>query len=228
MRPDEVDEENLSAIQLKHLNKLYEMQHKRALEGWYCNGGYFRKALNECQQILQYEMEGKEEIMERHSGEHVRQLLLNNSEDEVQVSSSSCHARTIDFLFEVKQTRTCMKKAKLLFKDLKDSLEVSVDFMRVVQAMIEDWDVLVKYHRKRTLTAMLHFDLSKTDQLRNGRFNYRIVLEKSFPDLIRVCNDGFNDNEIAIPHEKVAAANSLTKKDNQVTIESESIKDSKQ
>ena len=88
--------------------------------------------------------------------------------------------------------------------------------------MIEDWQELVKYHRKRTLTSMLNYDLGLCQKLKQGKHTYRIILETQFPTLVRVQDDGFNVNEIAVPHAKVTVKEEpLTTKDTQVTIDSE-------
>ena len=94
--------------------------------------------------------------------------------------------------------------------------------------MIEDWQHLVKYHRKRTLTAMLNYDLVLCQKLKQGKHTYRIILETQFPTLVRVQDDSFNDNEIAVPHAKVTVKEEpLTTKDTQVTIDSETYHESK-
>ena len=43
------------------------MQHKRALDNWYADGGFFSKALFETEFALKNSMDGKDEIMEQHS-----------------------------------------------------------------------------------------------------------------------------------------------------------------
>jgi hypothetical protein len=140
---------------------------------------------------------------------------------DVNVSREDCQQRTIDILFEVKQTRVCIKKANHLFKDLEKTMEVSPKFMRVVEVMIEDWQELVKYHRKRTLTSMLNYDLVLNNKLDQGKHTYRIILETEFPHLERIKDDGFNDNEIGIARKEVSFnARGLTLKDTQVTIDS--------
>lgn len=104
--------------------------------------------------------------MEELSSEHVRELMLNNTQTEVVIASTDCNSRTLDFLFEVKHTRLSIKKVKQLAKDLKDSQEVPHSFVTVVEAMIEDYNQLVKYHRKRTLTSMLYYDLASINKAR--------------------------------------------------------------
>ena len=94
--------------------------------------------------------------------------------------------------------------------------------MRVIEIMIADWQELVKYHRKRTLTSLLNYDLLLSDKLMKGKYTYRMIVETQFPTLVRIENDGFNDNEIGIPHQKVSVKDeALTMKDLQVTIDSE-------
>ncbi len=81
---------------------------------------------------------------------------------------------------------------------------------------------MVKYHRKRTLTSMLNYDLVLTDKLKHGKHTYRMIIETQFPDLVRIDDDGLNDNEIGIPRAKVSVNEEpLTVKDTQVTIDSE-------
>jgi hypothetical protein len=140
---------------------------------------------------------------------------------DVNVSREDCQQRTIDILFEVKQTRVCIKKANHLFKDLEKTMEVSPKVMRVVEVMIEDWQELVKYHRKRTLTSMLNYDLVLSNKLDQGKHTYRIILETEFPHLERIKDDGFNDNEIGIARKEVSFnTRGLTLKDTLVTIDS--------
>ena len=81
--------------------------------------------------------------------------------------------------------------------------------MKRVQGLIEDSEELLKYHRKRTLTSMLNYDLDLCGKIKSGKHTYRVTLEKQFPDLIRVEDDGFNDDEVAVPHAKVFS-NDLT------------------
>ena len=204
------------------------MQYRRSLDSWFVDGGYLSKPLNEVKDVLKQAMEGKDEIMEQHSGDLVRELYLNNPNsefrvaDDIEVKSKHCQTRTIDILLEVKQTRTCIKKVKEQYKDLLQSNEVPSRLMEVVNTMIEDWQQLVKYHRKRTLTSMLNYDLALCQKLKQGKHTYRIILETQFPTLVRVQDDGFNDNEIAVPHAKVTVKEEpLTTKDTQVTIDSE-------
>jgi hypothetical protein len=140
---------------------------------------------------------------------------------DVNVSREDCQQRTIDILLEVKQTRVCIKKAHHLFKDLEKTMEVSPKFMRVVEVMIEDWQELVKYHRKRTLTSMLNYDLVLSNKLDQGKHTYRIILETEFSHLERIKDDGFNDNEIGVSRKEVSFnARGLILKDTLVTIDS--------
>ena len=158
----------------------------------------------------------------------MRELYLNNPDsefrvaDDIEVKSEHCQTRTIDILLEVKQTRTCIKKVKVLYKELLLTNEVPSRLMEVVNTMIEDWQELVKYHRKRTLTSMLNYDQALCQKLKQGKHTYRIILETQFPDLVRVKDDGINDNEIAVPRAKVTVKEEpLTTKDTHVTIDSE-------
>ena len=94
--------------------------------------------------------------------------------------------------------------------------------MGVIEIMIADWQELVKYHRKRTLTSLLNYDLLLSDKLMKGKYTYRMIVETHFPTLVRIENDGFNDNEIGVPHQKVSVKDEALKmKDLQVTIDSE-------
>ena len=77
--------------------------------------------------------------------------------------------------------------------------------MKRVKAFIEDWEELLKYHRKRTLSSMVNYDLSLCDKLKPGKHTYRVLLKKQFPDHIRIEDDGINDSEIAIPHAQVSS-----------------------
>ena len=158
----------------------------------------------------------------------MRELLLNNPTSRVKVAREYCQTITIDIFFEVKQTQVCIQKIKQLFKDLTDIREVSNKFMKRVKAFIEDWEELLKYHRKRTLSSMVNYDLSLCDMLKPGKHAYRVILKKQFPNHIRVEDDGFNDSEIAVPHAQVSSNPlTLTMKDTCVTIDSYSNRDSK-
>ncbi len=67
---------------------------------------------------------------------------------------------------------------------------------------------------------MLNYDLLLSDKLKTGKFTYRLVVERQFPDLVRIEDDGFNDDEIGIPHKKVFVKDEpLTVKDTRVTID---------
>ena len=93
-------------------------------------------------------------------------------------------------------------------------MEVSPTVMGVVEVMISYWKHLVKYHRKRTLTSMLNNDLLLTKKLEQGKHTYRIILVTEFPNLVRVEDDGINDNEIAVPRSTVSVKEeALTLKD---------------
>ena len=88
--------------------------------------------------------------------------------------------------------------------------------------------MLVKYHRKRTLTSMLNYDLALCQMLKQGKHTYRINVETQFTNLSRVEDDGFNDNEIGVAHAKVSFKEELlTMKETQVTIDSETLNESK-
>ena len=69
---------------------------------------------------------------------------------------------------------------------------------------------------------MLNYDLLQTNKLMKGKHTYRMIIETKFPELVRIEDDGFNDNEIGIPRGKVLVKEEpLTVKDTQVTIDSE-------
>jgi hypothetical protein len=100
-------------------------------------------------------------------------------------------------------------------------MEVYPTVLGVVEVMIAEWQELVKYHRKRTVTAMLNYDLVLSNKLEQGKHTYRIILETEFPHLERIKDDGFNDNEIGIARKEVSFnTRGLTLKDTQVTIDS--------
>ncbi len=46
-------------------------------------------------------MEGKDEVIEKHSVKLLRELYLNTNQPEV-IKRDDCHTRIIDILFEVK------------------------------------------------------------------------------------------------------------------------------
>jgi hypothetical protein len=48
--------------------------------------------------------------------------------------------------------------------------------MGVIEIMIADWQELVKYHRKRTLTSLLNYDLLLSDKLMKGKYTYRMIV----------------------------------------------------
>ena len=48
--------------------------------------------------------------------------------------------------------------------------------MGVIDIMIADWQELVKYHRKRTLTSLLNYDLVLSDKLMKGKYTYRMIV----------------------------------------------------
>ena len=80
----------------------------------------------------------------------------------------------------------------------------------------------MKYHRKRTLTSLLNYDLVLSDKLMKGKYTYRMIFETHFPALVRIENDGFNDSEIGIPQQKVSVKDEALKmKDLLVTVDSE-------
>ena len=65
-----------------------------------------------------------------------------------------------------------------MFHDLQKTEELTKPFMKVVNALFVDWSELIKYHRKRTLTSMLHSDLIKHDMLEHGERQYKITVNK--------------------------------------------------
>jgi hypothetical protein len=121
-RPDEQEHHHLKKCQLELLNKLYHLQYRRSLDSWFVDGGFLSKPLAEAQDVFKAAIEGKDEIMRQHSGELVRELYLNNVQSDVeslieptvnngvQVNRKDCQQRRIDVLFQVKQTRVCIKK----------------------------------------------------------------------------------------------------------------------
>ena len=69
---------------------------------------------------------------------------------------------------------------------------------------------------------MVNYDLVLTNKLKQGKHTYRIIIVTKFPELVRIEDDGLNDNEIGIPRAKVLVKEEpLTVKDTQVTIDSE-------
>jgi hypothetical protein len=77
--------------------------------------------------------------------------------------------------------------------------------------MIDDWEDIVKYHRRRTLSKLMHRDLIKHEQLKSGDYTY--VMQ-------------FNEEETRlINNEGEDFAKSLTVRDTQITIAS--LEDSK-
>ena len=69
---------------------------------------------------------------------------------------------------------------------------------------------------------MVRYDLKQTNKLMKGKHTYRMIIETKFPELVRIEDDGLNDNEIGIPLAKVLVKEEpLTVKDTQVTIDSE-------
>lgn len=185
-RPDEVNKKRLSKVQLEHLNKLYHLQYRRSLDSWYKDGGFFTKAIGNCEFDLKQLREADSKIEREHAGDDVRSLLLNNIQQEVEVAKQHCHPNTIDFIFEIKQTRTCLKKAKDSFNDLKPTMELTERFCYAVELLLGDWSEITKYHRKRTLPTMLHSDLVEHKKLLLGRHQYRIILESEFPHKVRI------------------------------------------
>jgi len=68
---------------------------------------------------------------------------------------------------------------------------------------------------------MLNYDLELSGKLVKGKHTYRMIVETEFPDLVRIEDDGFNDNEIGVPRSKVSVKEEqLTVKDTLVTIDS--------
>jgi hypothetical protein len=65
-----------------------------------------------------------------------------------------------------------------MFHDLQNTEELTKPFIKVVKALFVDWSELIKYHRKRTLTTMLHSDLIKHDMLEHGERQYKINVNK--------------------------------------------------
>ena len=82
------------------------------------------------------------------------------------VDSKDCCKGTIDFVVEVKQTRTILKQVIKAFTELKE--EVPEGIVLTGLQMLHDWRELVKYHRKRTFSAMLYQDLDTFAQLKQG------------------------------------------------------------
>ena len=151
------------------------MQFKRSLDKLFPEEGYLSTAINECASILHQEREPEAEIEQEHLDEHLKQLCLNN----INVPSSKCSDNTINFIFKIKQTRTLIKQAKSMFHDLQKTEELTKPFIKVVKALFVDWSELIKYHRKRTLTSMLHSDLIDHDMLENGEQLYKIIVNKN-------------------------------------------------
>ena len=83
------------------------------------------------------------------------------------VDSKDCCNSTIDFVVEVKQTRTILKQVIKAYKELKE--EVPEGIVLTGLQMLHDWRELVKYHRKRTFSAMLYQDLDTFAQLKQDQ-----------------------------------------------------------
>ena len=71
-----------------------------------------------------------------------------------------------------------IKQAKSMFHDLQKTKELTKPFLKVVNALFVDWSEVIKYHRKRTLTSMLHSDLIRHDMLEHGERQYNIIVNK--------------------------------------------------
>ena len=73
-----------------------------------------------------------------------------------------------------------------MFYDLQMTKELTKPFMKVVNALFVDWSELIKYHRKLTLTTMLHSDLIKHDMLEHGERQYKIIVNKDEQSITQV------------------------------------------
>lgn len=103
--------------------------------------------------------------------------------DIVELHESESSLSTIDFLFEVKQTRTRFKQMKQQFEDLKQARELTDRFSFALESIFGDWEELVKYHRKRTLPIMVHHDLLRCGKLQKGAHRYKISVVDHMPYL---------------------------------------------
>jgi hypothetical protein len=54
--------------------------------------------------------------------------------------------------------------------------------------MIDDWEEIVKYHRRRTLSKLMHRDLIKHEQLKSGDHTYVMQFNEQETRLIN--NEG--------------------------------------
>lgn len=72
--------------------------------------------------------------------------------------------------------------------------------------MFDEWDEMVKYHRKRTVSTLMHRDLIKHKQLKSGEHTYMLKFDDEETRLIN--NQGED------------LAKSLTSRDAQITISS--------
>ena len=74
------------------------MQFKRSLDTLFPEEGYISTAIKQYPSILHQEREPEAEIEQEHHDEHLKYLCLNN----IDVPSSKCCDKTINFIFEIK------------------------------------------------------------------------------------------------------------------------------
>ena len=103
------------------------------------------------------------------------------------IDSYHCNTKTIDFVLEIKQTRTILKQVLKEYTELKE--EVPEGIIVTGCQMLSDWRDLVKYHRKRTFSAMLSQDLENIYQLEQGLNQYTLNYNEDF----RFVNDEGQD-----------------------------------
>ena len=93
------------------------------------------------------------------------------------VPSYLCNQQTIDFILNVKQTRTLLKQVKEQFNELRDSSELPEPLKLPLDKLLEDWLEVVKYHRKRTFSVLLHNDLIICSRAPSSSAQYQVFFD---------------------------------------------------
>ena len=163
---------------------------------------FFGEEIHAVQAKIAASSELDPELYEERKEEHLAQLY----KEIVPMPSSLCDDKTLDFVLNVKQTRTIIAQAKTAINELTLANELHESLTGTTKDMIDDWEEIVKYHRKRTMSKLMHRDLIKHEQLKSGDHTYMMLFDDEETRLIN--NEGED------------LAKSLTVRDTQITIAS--------
>jgi hypothetical protein len=75
-------------------------------------------------------------------------------------------------------------QAKTAINELSVANEHHESLTVTAKMMFDEWEEIIKYHRKRTVSKLMHRDLIKHEQLKSGEHTYMLKFDDEETRLI--------------------------------------------